>query len=89
MTKEMLENIIARIEKLEEEKAAISQDIKDVYSEAKGNGLDAAILRKIVAIRKKNPKELEQEEEMLELYMGALGMLKGKERGTLLNGCET
>ena len=79
MTKEMLENIIARIEKLEEEKAAISQDIKDVYSEAKGNGLDAAILRKIVAIRKKTPKELEQEEEMLELYMGALGMLKGKE----------
>jgi len=79
MTKEMLENIIARIEKLEEEKAAISQDIKDVYSEAKGNGLDAAILRKIVAIRKKSPKELEQEEEMLELYMGALGMLKGKE----------
>jgi uncharacterized protein (UPF0335 family) len=50
-----------------------------VYAEAKGNGLDAAILRKIVAIRKKNPKELEQEEEMLELYMGALGMLKGKE----------
>ena len=79
MTKEMLENIIARIEKLEEEKAAISQDIKDVYSEAKGNGLDAAILRKIVAIRKKSPKEFEQEEEMLELYMGALGMLKGKE----------
>ena len=79
MTKEMLENIIARIEKLEEEKAAISQDIKDVYSEAKGNGLDAAILRKIVAIRKKNPKELEQEEEMLELYMGALGMLKEKD----------
>jgi len=79
MTKEMLENIIARIEKLEEEKAAISQDIKDVYSEAKGNGLDASILRKIVAIRKKNPKELEQEEEMLELYMGALGMLKEKE----------
>jgi len=79
MTKEMLENIIARIEKLEEEKAAISQDIKDVYSEAKGNGLDAAILRKIVAIRKKSPKELEQEEEMLELYMGALGMLKEKE----------
>ena len=79
MTKEMLENIIARIEKLEEEKAAISQDIKDVYSEAKGNGLDASILRKIVSIRKKSPKELEQEEEMLELYMGALGMLKGKE----------
>jgi uncharacterized protein (UPF0335 family) len=75
----MLENIIARIEKLEEEKAAISQDIKDVYSEAKGNGLDASILRKIVSIRKKSPKELEQEEEMLELYMGALGMLKGKE----------
>jgi uncharacterized protein (UPF0335 family) len=79
MTKEMLENIIARIEKLEEEKAAISQDIKDVYSEAKGNGLEVSILRKIVSIRKKSPIEREQEETMLELYMGALGMLKGKE----------
>lgn len=79
MTKEMLENIIARIEKLEEEKAAISQDIKDVYSEAKGNGLEVSILRKIVSIRKKSPIEREQEETMLELYMGALGMLKEKE----------
>ena len=79
MTKDMLENIIARIEKLEEEKTAISQDIKDVYSEAKGNGLEVSILRKIVSIRKKSPVEREQEEEMLELYMGALGMLKGKE----------
>lgn len=79
MTKDMLENIIARIERLEEEKAAISQDIKDVYAEAKGNGLDPAIIRKIVSIRKKNPVELEQEETMLELYMGALGMLKEKE----------
>ena len=79
MTKEMLENIIARIEKLEEEKAAISQDIKDVYSEAKGNGLEVSILRKIVSIRKKSPIEREQEETMLELYMDALGMLKEKE----------
>jgi len=79
MTKDMLENIIARIEKLEEEKSAISQDIKDVYAEAKGNGLEVSILRKIVSIRKKSPIEREQEETMLELYMGALGMLKGKE----------
>ena len=79
MTKDMLENIIARIEKLEEEKAAISQDIKDVYAEAKGNGLEVSILRKIVSIRKKSPIEREQEETMLELYMGALGMLKGKD----------
>jgi uncharacterized protein (UPF0335 family) len=73
----MLENIIARIEKLEEEKVGISQDIKDVYAEAKGNGLEVSILRKIVSIRKKSPIEREQEETMLELYMGALGMLKG------------
>ena len=79
MTKEMLENIIARIEKLEEEKTGISQDIKDVYAEAKGNGLEVSILRKIVSIRKKSPIEREQEETMLELYMGALGMLKEKE----------
>lgn len=77
MTKDMLENIIARIEKLEEEKVGISQDIKDVYAEAKGNGLEVSILRKIVSIRKKSPIEREQEETMLELYMGALGMLKG------------
>ena len=69
-----LRSIIERIERLEEEKKAIADDIKEVYAEAKGNGFDAKILRKVVTIRKKDRAERE-EEAMLDLYLGALGMI--------------
>lgn len=69
-----LRALIERIERLEEEKAVISDDIKDVYAEAKGNGFDVKILRKVVSLRKKQPHEREEEEAVLDLYLHALGM---------------
>jgi uncharacterized protein (UPF0335 family) len=70
-----LQSIVERIEKLEAEKADIADLIKDVYVEAKANGFDAKILRKVVALRKKNADERKTEEELLAVYMNALGML--------------
>jgi uncharacterized protein (UPF0335 family) len=69
-----LKAIIERIERLEEEKASLSSDIKDVYAEAKANGFDTKILRKIVTLRKKDHAERKEEEAILELYLEALGM---------------
>jgi uncharacterized protein (UPF0335 family) len=71
---DQLKAFIERIERLEEEKAGISGDIKDVYAEAKGNGFDTKVLRKIIALRKKDHAERQEEEAILELYMQALGM---------------
>ena len=70
-----LRSIVERIERLEEEKKAIAVDIKDVYGEAKANGYDTKALRKIVALRKKDANEREEEEAILELYKNALGMV--------------
>ena len=63
-----------QIERLEEEKAAIAGDIKEVYAEAKGNGFDTKVLRKIVSIRKQDQNERMEQEALLELYLTALGM---------------
>ncbi len=76
-TRAQLKAIISRIEKLEEEKKAISDDIKDVFAEAKGNGFDVQALRKIIALRKKPKEERIEEEAILETYLIALGMLLG------------
>ena len=65
---------ISRIEKLEGEKKATSDDIKDVYAELKANGYDAKIIRKLVSIRRKTKEERQEEETLLELYMNAIGM---------------
>jgi len=73
--KDQLKAIIERIERLEEEKKTISDDIRDVYAEAKGNGFDTKALRKIVSLRKKDHAERQEEEAILELYMQALGMV--------------
>lgn len=70
-----LRAFIERIEKLEEEKRAIADDIKDVYAEAKGTGFDAKMLRKIVAMRRMDADKRAEEEAILDLYMSALGML--------------
>lgn len=69
-----LTSIIERIERLEEEKKELSEQVKEVYAEAKGNGFDTKTIRKIVAIRKKSPDERSEEEAMLDLYLQALGM---------------
>lgn len=73
--KDQLKSIIERIERLEEEKATISTDIREVYSEAKGNGFDVKALRTIVKMRKQDPNERAEAETILETYMQALGML--------------
>jgi uncharacterized protein (UPF0335 family) len=72
---DQLRTIIERIERLDEEKREVAEQIKEVYAEAKGNGFDTKTLRKIVALRKKDPNERSEEEAMLDLYMSALGML--------------
>lgn len=71
--KDQLKSVVERIERLEEDKAALSADIKEVYAEAKGNGFDVKILRKVVAIRKLDAAERSTEEEMLDLYLSAVG----------------
>ncbi|MDX1541113.1 MAG: DUF2312 domain-containing protein [Geminicoccaceae bacterium] len=70
---ERLRSFIARVERLEEDKANIAHDIKEVYAEAKGEGYDVKVLRKIVSLRKRDPRERAEEEELLELYLSALG----------------
>ena len=69
-----LRQFIERVERLEEEKAGISSDIKNVYAELKGRGFDAKAVRQIVAIRKLDNSERQEQESILELYMQALGM---------------
>jgi len=73
--KDQLKAIIERIERLEEEKKTISDDIRDVYAESKGNGFDVKALRAIVRLRKQDPNERAEQETILETYMLALGML--------------
>jgi len=74
--KDQLKAIVERIERLEEEKKATSDDIRDVYAEAKGNGFDVKALRTIVRLRKQDTDERREEQEVLETYMHALGMLQ-------------
>lgn len=71
---DQLKSFVERIEKLEEEKAGIAGDIRDTYAEAKGNGFDTKILRRIIAMRKRDHAERQEEEAILELYLHALGM---------------
>ncbi len=71
--KDQLKSIVERIERLEDEKKALSDDIKDVYAEAKGHGFDVKILRKVVRIRKMDAAQRSTEEEMLDLYLSAVG----------------
>jgi uncharacterized protein (UPF0335 family) len=72
--KEQLKSIIERIERLEEEKQALADDIKEVYAEAKANGFDTKTLRTIVRLRKQDSAERQEQEALLDLYMQALGM---------------
>jgi uncharacterized protein (UPF0335 family) len=71
---DQLRLFIERIERLEEEKKGIADDIKDVYSEAKANGYDTKIMRKIVALRKMESHELQEQDALIDTYRAALGM---------------
>ena len=73
--KDQLKAIVERVERLEEEKKTLSDDIRDVYAEAKGNGFDVKALRTIVRLRKQDANERAEEETILETYMMALGMI--------------
>jgi uncharacterized protein (UPF0335 family) len=68
-----LKTIIERIERLEEDKSGVMADLKEVYAEAKGNGFDTKILRKVVRIRKQDRAQRQEEEALLDLYLSAIG----------------
>jgi uncharacterized protein (UPF0335 family) len=72
--KEQLKSFIDRIERLEEERAALSADIKEVYSEAKGTGFDTKIMRQIVRLRKLDKADYQEQEALLEMYKRAMDM---------------
>lgn len=74
ISSEQLKQYVARIERLEEDKANVSTDLKEVFAEAKGNGFDIKTLRKIIQLRKKDKGDLEQEEELLNLYRQVIGV---------------
>jgi uncharacterized protein (UPF0335 family) len=69
-----LRSIIERIERLEEERKALANDIKDIFAEAKSAGFDVKVVRQLISLRKKEPAEVEEQETLLDLYKRALGM---------------
>lgn len=73
--KDQLKSIIERIERLEASKAEIASDIRDVYTEAKGNGFDVKALRAIVKMRKQDADERREQQDIIDTYLHALGML--------------
>ena len=79
-TKLQLKNLIERVERLEEEKSKIAEHISEVYSEAKSSGFEPKIMKQIVKLRKLDSQEVQEQEELLDLYKVALGMLPDHEK---------
>ncbi|MGZ0187834.1 MAG: DUF2312 domain-containing protein [Alphaproteobacteria bacterium] len=77
ITAEQLKSYIERVERLEEEKAAISADVREVFAEAKANGFDVKIMRQVLRLRKLDSEERTEQEAILDLYLRALGMGEG------------
>lgn len=75
VARDQIKAIVERIERLEEEKKAIADDIRDVYAEAKANGFDTKVLRQVIAIRKQDTTERQEQEAVRDLYLHALGMI--------------
>ena len=71
---ERLRSVIERIERLEEERKALANDIKDIYSEAKSAGFDVKVIRQLIRIRKQEPAEVEEQETLLDVSRRAIGM---------------
>jgi uncharacterized protein (UPF0335 family) len=71
-----LKSLVERIERLEDEKAALTADIREVYAEAKGHGFDTKIMRQVVRMRKLDTSDRQEQEAILDLYLSALGMRK-------------
>ena len=74
VAQDQIKAFVERIERMEEEKKAIADDIKEIFAEAKGNGFDTKVLRQVVRIRKQDRSERMEQEALLDLYMTALGM---------------
>lgn len=77
IARDQLRGFVERIERLEEEKKTVADDIKDVYGEAKSMGFDTKILKKVIALRKKDDQERMEEDLILDTYLQALGMIEG------------
>jgi uncharacterized protein (UPF0335 family) len=75
IARDQLKAIVERIERLEEEKQALTGDIRDVYGEAKANGFDTKTLRTVIRLRKQDSHERQEQEALLDLYLNALGMI--------------
>ncbi len=75
IARDQLRAFVERIERLEEEGRAISDDKRDVYAEARGTGVDVKALKKVIAIRRKDPQQHQEEEAVVDTYMIALGMI--------------
>lgn len=75
VSRDQLKSYVARIERLEEEKKGLADDLKDVYAEAKAFGFDIKILRKVISMRKQDANERAEQEAILDIYLAALGML--------------
>jgi uncharacterized protein (UPF0335 family) len=76
--KDQLRTIVARIERLEEEKAALVADLREVYAEAKGNGFDLKALKSVIRLRKQDENKRREEEAVLVTYLHALGMAEAE-----------
>lgn len=70
---QQLKSIVSRIERLLEDRAAVNTDIREVYSEAKGNGFDTKIIRKVVAMRARDRAKMQEEDALIDLYLSAIG----------------
>jgi uncharacterized protein (UPF0335 family) len=79
VAKDQLKSIVERIERLEEEKKALADDIREVFAEAKGNGFDTKVLRTVIRLRKQDKTERQEQEALLDLYLHALGMASSRE----------
>jgi uncharacterized protein (UPF0335 family) len=77
-SKDQLRTIVARIERLEEEKAALAADLREVYAEAKGNGFDVKALKTVIRIRKQDENKRREEAAVLTTYLHALGMAEAE-----------
>jgi uncharacterized protein (UPF0335 family) len=69
-----LRSVVERIERLEEERRALGNDIKDIYAEAKSAGFDVKVLRQLIRLRRQEPADIEEQESLLDVYRRALGM---------------
>ncbi|MEL6585292.1 MAG: DUF2312 domain-containing protein [Pseudomonadota bacterium] len=74
VTADELRQFIERVERLEQEKKDIAEQVKEVYAEAKGRGYDTKVMRKVIALRKREPDDIAEEEAVLDMYKEALGM---------------